>query len=151
MIVIERANPRDPVARPLLDALSDTLAGITGDSGRSSFDPADMEKPGALFVLAYDATGKAVGCGGFRPLEPGIAEIKRMYAQPGTGGVGAALLAHLEAQGRGQSYREFWLETRRVNLRAVNFYLKHGYREIPNFGHYAGRPEAVCFGKSLAA
>jgi ribosomal protein S18 acetylase RimI-like enzyme len=47
-------------------------------------------------------------------------------------------------------YSEAWLETRRVNSRAVNFYLKHGYREIPGFGKYAGLPEAICMAKELA-
>jgi ribosomal protein S18 acetylase RimI-like enzyme len=72
-----------------------------------------------------------------------------MYARPGTRGVGAALLAHIERAAAGFGYRELWLETRRVNARAVAFYLGHGYAGIDNYGKYAGRPEAVCFGKRL--
>jgi ribosomal protein S18 acetylase RimI-like enzyme len=61
--------------------------------------------------------------------------------------VGAAVLAHLEAQAAG--YQALWLETRKVNSRAVAFYLKHGYVITPNYGKYVGRDEAVCFSKTL--
>jgi ribosomal protein S18 acetylase RimI-like enzyme len=42
-----------------------------------------------------------------------------------------------------------WLETRKINERAVAFYQRHGYRPIPNFGRYAGRAEVICPGKSV--
>ncbi|MGX9944513.1 GNAT family N-acetyltransferase [Bradyrhizobium sp. BTAi1] len=58
-------------------------------------------------------------------------------------------MKHLEAAALGFGYHAIWLETRRVNARAVAFYERHGYRRIPNFGKYAGRPEAVCFEKRL--
>lgn len=148
---ITTAAPDSDEARGLLDALSDTLAAITGDSGRSSFDPADVRGPGARFVIARDASGEAVGCGAYRPLQPGIAELKRMFARTRSGGIGRSLLAELEHSAAADGYRELWLETRRVNLTAVAFYRAHGYREIPNFGRYIGRPEAICFSKTLAA
>ena len=28
--------------------------------------------------------------------------------------------------------------------------MRHGYREIPQFGQYVGEPHSVCFAKSLA-
>jgi len=72
-----------------------------------------------------------------------------MYAVPGSSGVGAAVLAYLETEARALGYTHFWLETRRVNQRAVAFYEKHGYARIPNFGKYVGKTEAVCFAKAL--
>ncbi|WP_343526243.1 GNAT family N-acetyltransferase [Sphingomonas sp.] len=147
---IEPADPCDPAAAGLLDRLSDALEAITGDSGRASFDPLDVQGVGASFVLAYDDRGRPIGCGAYRPLVEGVAELKRMFALPGSKGVGAAVLAHLEARAQADGYRELWLETRLVNDRAVRFYHKNGYRRISNFGKYAGRPEAVCFAKILA-
>lgn len=90
-----------------------------------------------------------MGCGGYRPLEPGVAEIKRMYARPGTRGVGAALLAALERRARADGYAAVRLETRRVNGRAVAFYARSGYAPVLAWGRYIGRPDAACFGKSL--
>ena len=74
-----------------------------------------------------------------------------MFAQPGSKGVGWAILQHLETLAFRDGYRERWLETRAVNRRAVSFYERNGYRVIPNFGKYVGKPEAVCFAKALRA
>ena len=71
-----------------------------------------------------------------------------MFASPGSG-AGLALLVFLERRAAELGYRQVWLETRRVNLRAVAFYLKHGYLEIPAYGHYVGRADAICLGKTL--
>lgn len=98
---IEPADPTDPSSSRLLDRLSDALEAITWDSGRASFDPLDVQGDGASFVLAYDDEGRPLGCGAYRPLAEGVAELKRMFALPGTKGVGAAILACLEtARGR---------------------------------------------------
>ena len=148
MITVAPARPDDTAIVQLMDELSETLFAITGSSGRTSFDASEMALPGACVLLAT-VDEKPVGCGVFRPLKPGIAEIKRMYARPGTNGVGEAVLAALEQAARQAGYREAWLETRAINTRAVRFYESHGYRRIDNFGKYAGREEAVCFAKTL--
>ena len=117
-------SPEDPAtddAQALIDELSAVLAGITGDSGRSSFDPNDVRGEHARFVVARDVDDRAVGCGAIRPLPEGIAELKRMYARPGTAGVGSAVLAHLEAAAKDIGYSVLRLETRQVNHRAVSF------------------------------
>ena len=150
MIEIHACPPDDPLALLLLDRLSEVLAEITGDSGRSSFDPRDLMLPKSLFVVGRAADGTPLGCGAYRPLADGVAEVKRMFAAPGTSGVGSAVLAYLEASARADGYREIWLETRRVNERAVRFYRRHGYGEIANYGRYVGRPEAICLAKPLA-
>ena len=61
----------------------------------------------------------------------------------------AAVLAWLEAEARLIGYRALRLETRLANLRAVQFYLAHGYQRTENFGRYAGNPAAACFEKAL--
>ena len=142
-------DPDSAEARVLVDELSAALAAITGDSGASSFAPADARVARSLFVVARGDDGALLGCGALRPLEGELGEIKRMYARPGSRGVGAALLAHIEREAVRFGYRALWLETRRVNVRAVGFYLRHGYAQIENYGKYVGRPEAVCFGKVL--
>lgn len=91
----------------------------------------------------------ALGCGAYRPIQKGVAELKRMFAIPASKGVGSAVLNDLERRAKADGCRELWLETRLVNSRAVRFYERNGYRRIPNFGKYVGRPEAVCFAKTL--
>lgn len=142
-------DPESKVAQQLLKELSAQLAAITGASGESSFDVTDVRSPKACFVVAQDDTGQPLGCGGFRPVEAEIAEIKRMYARVGSQGVGTAILAFLETEAVRLGYHTLWLETRRVNERAIRFYEKHGYHQRPNYGKYVGNHEAVCFQKQL--
>ena len=144
-------DPDGPDALALVAELSATLAAITGASGQASFDVADVLGARACFALARDEAGAALGCGALRPLGGDAAEIKRMYARPGTQRVGAALLRHLEDEAGRFGYAVVRLSTRRVNVRAVAFYERHGYRRIPGYGRYAGSEVSVCFEKALAA
>ncbi len=157
-MLVAACDPDSAEAQVLIGELSAALAAMTGASGAASFTLADARQARASFIVARADDGALLGCGALRPLEEvvgavgavdAVGEIKRMYARPGTRGVGAALLAHLEAQAARFGYRALWLETRRVNLRAVAFYQAHGYLPIANYGRYVGRSEAVCFGKQL--
>jgi len=147
-VAIEDAASAD--AQTLMAELSAVLATLTGASGQASFDPADVRVARACFAVARDAHGRALGCGALRPLEPDSAEIKRMFARPGSHGVGAAVLRFLEQEAARFGYAAARLSTRRVNERAVAFYERHGYRRIEGYGRYAGSDVSVCFEKVLA-
>lgn len=151
MLSIVETGVDAPEAQRLMADLSMALAAITGADGRANFQ-AEPGSPGLVFLLALEA-GTAVGCGALRPYADRaglrIAEIKRMYAARGGRGIGSALLAALEQRARAAGFDAIWLETRAVNQRAVDFYLRHGYAIIANYGPYVGRAEAVCFEKRL--
>ena len=142
-------DPSSADARALIAELEAALAAICGDSGSGSFDPNDVRGPGAVFLVARDGAGATLGCGALRPLAPGVAELKRMYARPGSS-AGRILLMELEARALAFGYREVWLSTRRINLRALAFYERHGYLPVENYGRYAGREASVCLGKRMA-
>lgn len=149
MITIEKSDPHSPDSRYLIEKLSAELASITGDSGKSNFTIDSINEDRALWALARDSRGKAIGCGAIRPLTENIAELKRMFSDRSFPGIGSALLTFLETTAKSMGYNELWLETRHVNCRAVNFYMKNGYIRIENYGPYLGRKEAVCFAKTL--
>ncbi len=144
-------DPAGADAQALVAELSVALEAITGATGQASFDPGDVRGDRAGFALARDARGHALGCGALRPLTADCAELKRMFARPGTRGVGAALLHFLERRAAGWGYVALRLSTRRVNERAVAFYLRHGYRPIAGYGRYAGSEASQCFEKRIAA
>lgn len=144
---VELADPESPETQQLLACLSKTLQQITGSSGTALFDINDVNVEGACFAIGRLASSVPVACGAFRPLLPGVAEIKRMFALLGTKGVGSAVLAFLERKASEFGYGQVWFKTRKVNERAVAFYERHGCRPIPNFGRYVGRAEAICLGK----
>ena len=149
-ISVSGEHPAGADALALVAELSAVLAAITGDSGQASFDLSDVQGPRACFALARDAHGRALGCGALRPLDGDVAEIKRMFARPGTQGVGAALLQFLEREAARLGYCAARLSTRLVNARAVAFYERHGYGRIDGYGRYAGSVVSACFEKALA-
>ena len=142
-------DPSGADALALVAELSAALTAITGASGQASFDVSDVIGPRACFAVARDAHGRALGCGALRPLDADTGEIKRMFARPGTRGVGAAVLRFLEGEAARCGYVALRLSTRHVNARAVTFYERHGYRRIPGYGRYAGSEVSVCFEKVL--
>lgn len=136
--------PRDPAhpdAAALMAQLNGALRQTTGCDGTSSFRAEEMRVPGAVFPVAYH--------GGLHPLSSGVAEVKRVYARQR--GAGLPLLRALETRAAGMGYVRLVCETRRVNARAVAFYLRAGWRETPAYGRYVGRPKAICFETSLGS
>lgn len=149
MLTILPEDPATPDVSALLKELCATLESITGDSGSASFDLNDVRVQNARFLVARDAVGNAVGCGAFRPLEHGVAELKRMYSRRTLPGIGSAILAVLENDGTTLGYTVLRLSTRVVNQRAMHFYERMGFYRIQNFGRYAERADAACFEKRL--
>lgn len=104
----------------------------------------------AVFVVARTSEGTAIGCGGLRMLEPGVAEIKRMYVEPAHRGSGAAtaILRDLEMRAEAAGVHRLVLETGTLQPEAIRFYQREGYERIENFGPYAGATQSVCFARS---
>ena len=105
----------------------------------------------AVFLVARDAAGRAVGCGGLRLLEPGAAEIKRMYVEPDARGTGVAVavLRALEDAARRLGLSILKLETGWGQPDAISFYEREGYLRIENFGPYAGADISRCYARRL--
>ena len=136
----ESINSED--AYKLIGELSEILKDITGDSGNQSFDFNDMLNPRAIFVIARNNLGEAVGCGAIRQFNENIAEVKGE-------GIGTEILTYLEKKANSLGYQRIWLETRIINVKAVNFYEKRGYHRVHNYGKYANNDKAICFEKIL--
>jgi putative acetyltransferase len=113
--------------------------------------PAPTAADTTVFLLARDADGTAVGCGALRELGPDVGEVKRMYVVPSRrrSGVAGVVLAALEAEAARRGWTLLRLETGTEQPDAMAFYERHGYRRIPNFGHYAGSELSVCYERAL--
>lgn len=146
-ISIKEEDPQSEDATLLMASLSQTLKEITGSSGKSSFDIDDLNHRNSFLLIARSELLEAVGCGSVRQLEDGVGEIKRMYSRvPGTG---TELLKAIERRAIELGYKRLILETRKTNTTAVQFYLKHDYQVIPNYGRYIGNTKAICFQRIL--
>lgn len=97
--------------------------------------------------------GVPSGIGALRELEPGVAEIKRMYVveRSRRRGLGTAVLRALENQGRQLGYTTVRLETGTQQPEAMAFYERMGYTRIDCYERWSGYPLSVCFEKTLTA
>lgn len=148
--VIEARRYDDPEVGPLIDAVQEEYVRLYGGRDTDQIDPALFEAPRGLFLLGL-LDGVAVATGGYRLIEPGVAEIKRMYVADGARGRGLArrVLAELERSATAAGATRMVLNTGYLQREAVALYESSGYVAIDAFGHYAAYKTALFFGKSL--
>lgn len=96
-------------------------------------EPGFAPPSGTLLVARLRS--KAVGCVGLRRLEENVGEIKRMWVDATLRGIGlgARLLAAIEAEAWRIGYRKVRLDTNRALVEAIALYRRSGYREIPRY------------------
>jgi GNAT superfamily N-acetyltransferase len=140
----------DPVSAALIEALQQVFEVRYGGRDATPVAPAEFAPPLGLFLVGRLA-GEPVACGGWRLVEPGLAEIKRMYvvdAQRGRG-LSRVLLAAIEDTARGAGVTRLRLETGYAQPEAIGLYETSGYVRIEKFGVYRDEPGSTCFGKEL--
>lgn len=147
----------DPLVTGLVEVLQADFVVRYGGPDAASVDPDQFSPPHGEFVVGFDADGVAVSMGGFRRLDDPIAavptvEVKRMWVHPDhrRRGYARATLARLEAGARERGYRAVVLNTGREQPEAIELYESAGYVPVPAFGHYAGAPGALFYGRRLA-
>lgn len=103
--------------------------------------PGRYAPPSGRLLLAID-DGRIAGCVALREIEPGLCEMKRLYARPAFRGkgVGRLLAESIVREGRGIGYRKMVLDTLATMTAARGLYRSLGFRQIQPYGHhpYAG-------------
>jgi GNAT superfamily N-acetyltransferase len=157
-----RAECELRVAR--LDSIEavDLLAGadaynsrLYGHRDQSPIDAAEFTPDqGGTFLVAF-SQGVPVACGGLRRAEPpapaNSAEIKRIFVDEHARGQGLArsLLAGLEDSARIFGYSAVVLDVGGKQHAAHGLYESCGYRRIPGFTIYRGKPGNRAYAKNL--
>lgn len=137
-IRFEVVDPDEPEASRLRRAMEEEAEGLYSDREGTihmvSANPGEMRGPGGAFLVAY-AGSDAIGCGGFKRLDDGTCEIKRMFLEPAWRGRGLSrpLLEAIEAAARDAGYRMARLDTGDRQPSARRLYDGAGYREIPDY------------------
>jgi GNAT superfamily N-acetyltransferase len=135
---IEEISVSSPEVERLLVAFRNEMreryAGIETAGRGEPVTPDGLEPPSGRFLGVW-VGDRLVACGGIRVLEPGTAEIKRMYvAESARGqGVGRDLLAALESAARSLGCDRVRLDTGEYQPEAQALYRSAGYREIPAY------------------
>jgi GNAT superfamily N-acetyltransferase len=148
-----RAVPYDdPVAVHLVEQVQQEYVQRYGGRDAAVVEPAEFEPPLGLFVVA-EIDGTAAGCGGWRTLAEGRAEIKRVYVAPAfrRRGLAQVIVDTLEASAARAGHRSVVLNSGDRQPEALALYEAAGYRPVPGYGPYACAPGAVFLGKDIAA
>ena len=150
VITIEHEPFDSPAALALREEQRVELIERYGFDSEPGAKPTSADVP--VFLVAR-SSGDPVGCGGLRPIEPGLVEIKRMFVRPAERGQGFSklILQALEDEARAIGAERVVLETGVAQPESIGLYERSGYRAIPCFGAYAGEPLSRCFERCLTS
>lgn len=142
----------DPLAQYLIEAVQQEYVRRYGGRDAAAVDPAEFLPPHGLFLVA-EVEGVPAGCGAWRALPSGQAEIKRVYVEPAfrRRGIAQLVVAALEDGAAAAGHAEVVLNSGREQPEALALYAELGYRPAPGYGVYACAPGAVFLGKALTA
>jgi GNAT superfamily N-acetyltransferase len=146
----ERVEPSHRIASELIRELDDELARRYPVESIHGLHADEMVSFPGVFLLGRHQ-GQVVACGAVRPLDLGLAELKRMYVRPDARRRGFArrLLEELELVARELEVRVLRLETGTRQPESVALYSGAGYLPIPPYGEYVGNTYSLCFEKLL--
>jgi DNA-binding MarR family transcriptional regulator len=110
------------------------FAGGFDAGSSSSVNPEELTPPAGYCVVAR-LRSLPIGCGALKLHGAAPAELKRMWVDPGSRGlgVGRRLLESLEALARGNGARVLHLETNRALEEAIELYRRAGFVEVAPF------------------
>jgi putative acetyltransferase len=130
-----------------LDAYQDTLYPA---ESRHALDLKSLKQPNVVFVVARNASGRAIGCGAV-VVNAEYGELKRMYVHPQSRGSGVArkVLALLEFTARSLGCKLLKLETGPYQPEALSLYAGCGYERRGPFGKYTNDPLSVFMQKPI--
>jgi GNAT superfamily N-acetyltransferase len=151
VLEIASVSPASPEARTLIDALDAELHERYPGIPAHGLHERDVANPLVTFVVGR-FRGTPVACGATRPIEPGVAEIKRMYVRPEVRGHGFSkqILSALEDGARSSGVTRLIMETGNRQPEAVSLYRTAGYTPTAPYGEYVGNEFSRCFEKRLS-
>ncbi|MCZ2824062.1 MULTISPECIES: GNAT family N-acetyltransferase [unclassified Modestobacter] len=142
----------DPVAQHLIERVQQEYVVRYGGRDAAVVDPGEFSPPLGLFLVA-EVDGVPAGCGGWRAHGQGVAELKRMYVEPGfrRRGLAGQVLVELERTAAAAGAVRLLLNSGDRQPEALALYARAGYTPAAGYGIYADSPEAVFLGKELIA
>ena len=101
-------------------------------------------------VIVYK-DGLPVACGACKEYDSTSIELKRIFVKKEyrKQGLARLLVRALEEMAKNKGYRYAMLETGTGQPEAVGLYQKLGYKNIQNYGPYAGNSYSICMKKEL--
>ena len=118
------------------DSLEDSIRAMEHEGELADLDRAQAEYAdrGGTFLVAVDGD-QVIGSGAIRGLDDVTAEVKRLWLLEGFHGrgIGWQLMRRLIEFASRKGYRRLVLQTSPKQQRALTFYRRLGFREIPTY------------------
>lgn len=137
-VTIHVEPPASPDARACVDRyfreLSERFDTGYDPANAAPTDDAQFTPPDGIFVVAR-LEGRAVGCGALKRPAAETGEMKRLWIDPMTRGLGLGrkLLTALEGVARDMGLARVRLDSNRALTEAIALYRKCGYAEVARF------------------
>ena len=149
---ISPVSASDPRSVALIRELDAELSRSYTREQMHGLHPGEESDPRLRFFL-LQLGDEVIGCGALRELEPGVAELKRMFVRPAYRGHGYSrdLLTQLERAARAAGVQRLRLETGAPQRAALSLYRASGYVDIAPYGEYAGSLTSICMEKPLSS
>ncbi|MBQ5946511.1 GNAT family N-acetyltransferase [Massilia sp. ST3] len=149
-MIINTETPDQPEVRAMLEQLDAYHAALYPAESNHLLDVDSLLREDALFLVARDVGGKAVGCAALVN-RGGYGEIKRMFVSEERRGLGAGgqLLEHLTMFARMSGLQALLLETGIHQAPAIRLYERAGFVRREPFGDYRPDPLSVFMEKRL--
>jgi putative acetyltransferase len=150
-VAVRLESPDQPDVRALLAQLDEYLSGLYPPESNHLLGIEELLQPNIRFLVARRGT-QAFGCGALKLEKNGSAEVKRMYVDPASRGlgIGKALMRAIELEAKRASITVLRLETGIHQPEAIGLYIAGGFREIPAFPPYRPDPLSRFFAKQCA-
>jgi GNAT superfamily N-acetyltransferase len=149
---LSRTPYSSPVARALCDEVQAEYVARYGAGDMTELADAEFDPPDGDFIVVYDESGTAVGCGGWRS-HGEDAEMKRVFVRASARRQGLAkrIVAAVEASAAAAGRKRLILETGPMQPEAVAMYALLGYTAVPAFGYYSEADGSIHLGKELGS
>ncbi len=149
-VTLRREDPAQADVRALIAELDEYLIGLYDPEENHLLDIESLRMDDVSFYVAR-IHGEALACGAVRVIEPGVGEVKRVYAAPCARGHGLArqILQALEARARELNLRELKLETGDRQPEALLLFRAFGFQPCGPFGGYPKGATSLFFVKPL--
>ncbi len=149
-VLLRAVSYADPLAQELVGRVQQEYVQRYGGPDGAAVEPGEFDPPHGLFLVA-EVDGVPAGCGAWRSLGDGRAEMKRVYVEPAfrRRGLAQVVVDAVEEDAARAGIRLLVLNTGPEQPEALALYAVLGYEPVTPFGIYADEPRAVFLGKHL--